>query len=152
MQIHKCKICGKRFATAGNGRNFYCNECRERITKDYAAWIDGGRKKLKHCLVCGSEIKSRSKIACGMECMDMLMPIVREYRHSHGLTHKMVYKNKAKNYTSPRREKRKPGSMDKLNAIIREAAALGMTYGEYVAQKSHSCSNTSDQLQKILST
>lgn len=135
MLTHKCHICGKSFATPLNGKNYMCPECKQRLAESYAKWVAGGRKQSKRCIVCGGEIIGKSKIVCSRICVDRITQTIRNYRQDNGLYHKRVYKTKAKNCPRQRQEKRKPGSMDRLNSIIHDAAELGMTYGEYVAQQ-----------------
>ena len=126
-----CKICGKVFNTANNGK--YCTSCIDRICSQYSEYLSQPKRVyLKSCMVCGKPIKRGAHTSslrgrattCSEDCHHALVYITQIYRANRA------------NQLRKKRRGLKPKTEGRSLLAIREdeARKLGISYGEYMAR------------------
>lgn len=79
MATCKCKVCGSVFESKEQNNKF-CDECRTRILVDYQKYLQGKRRKLAYCIVCGKTIKIHAYTTCSPECRLILKSIKGQHQ------------------------------------------------------------------------
>lgn len=112
--MRACIACSTLFA-ASNSRNVFCSERCRKIS-------NGEIRNVKSCLICGKIVPDGNKKYCSPECCK---EADKRFR----------YANSIKPENDPEmvlHEKKIKGDIKKC---ISEASKLGISYGEYMAQK-----------------
>ena len=129
-----CGICGETFVPSSNCQK-YCNDCKDRIKKEYAKRIENeDTTRRETCLCCGKVIDRKaynSKLACSIRCAHILYAVTDKWR----TVRRGVTKRKYVKTHEPTRMKRHPKKNNCLDADIAEARKLGLSYGMYMVQK-----------------
>lgn len=122
-----CEICGKVIENCQSER--VCENCKNQIVEKYYAYVESRpRRKMKKCLVCGREIKSKSYTTCSETCKAKLKQITTEYRKTRA--DDLRKKKTAQNKEALRQQKER--NMSNIGKRIKEARQQGLTYGQYM--------------------
>lgn len=131
-----CLVCHKTF-TKVRGRERICPECRERISKRYEQArkiFVQDKKKPKECIICGNVRTDKGRrYTCSGKCSFLLEIIQNGINKSNKPKTPPKTKGRKKAVKMPMPPKIPHNNG--LDICCAAAKELGLTYGEYMAQK-----------------